>query len=146
MTERLFPVAGFLGHTKRGIRRRDADHATQVPRRLGLALVVITAAQLMIVLNATIVNVALPQSRCLGFSGAGLESIVTAFSLAFGGLLLLSGRLGDIYGRRRIFMTGVLLFSLASLVGGFATSEWWLLRRAPSKAPGPLSPRLRPSR
>ena len=104
------------------------DTATHVPRRLGLALVVIAAAQLMIVLDATIVNVALPHiQRALGFSGTGLEWIVTAYSLAFGSLLLLGGRLGDIYGRRRIFMTGVLLFSLASLVGGFATSEWWLL-------------------
>ena len=104
------------------------DRASQVPRRLGQALVVIAAAQLMIVLDATIVNVALPHiQRALGFSGTGLEWIVTAYSLAFGSLLLLGGRLGDIYGRRRIFMTGVLLFSLASLVGGFATSEWWLL-------------------
>jgi len=104
------------------------DRASHVPRRLGLALVVIAAAQLMIVLDATIVNVALPHiQRALGFSGTGLEWIVTAYSLAFGSLLLLGGRLGDIYGRRRIFMTGVLLFSLASLVGGFATSEWWLL-------------------
>ena len=104
------------------------DRATHVPRRLGLALVVIAAAQLMIVLDATIVNVALPQiQRALGFSGTGLEWIITAYSLAFGSLLLLGGRLGDIYGRRRIFMTGVLLFALASLVGGFATSGWWLL-------------------
>jgi len=104
------------------------DRATHVPRHLGLALVVIAAAQLMIVLDATIVNVALPHiQRALGFSGTGLEWIVTAYSLAFGSLLLLGGRLGDIYGRRRIFMAGVLLFSLASLVGGFATSEWWLL-------------------
>jgi EmrB/QacA subfamily drug resistance transporter len=104
------------------------DRATHVPRHLGLALVVIAAAQLMIVLDATIVNVALPHiQRALGFSGTGLEWIVTAYSLAFGSLLLLGGRLGDIYGRRRIFMTGILLFSFASLVGGFATSEWWLL-------------------
>ena len=89
---------------------------------------VIAAAQLMIVLDATIVNVALPHiQRALGFSGTGLEWIVTAYSLAFGSLLLLGGRLGDIYGRRRVFMTGILLFSIASLVGGFATSEWWLL-------------------
>ncbi|HEX5643507.1 MAG TPA: MFS transporter [Thermoleophilia bacterium] len=104
------------------------DRATHVPRRLGLALVVIAAAQLMIVLDATIVNVALPHiQQALGFSGTGLEWIITAYSLAFGSLLLLGGRLGDIYGRRRIFMTGVLLFALASLVGGFATTGWWLL-------------------
>ncbi len=100
----------------------------RVPRHLGLALVVIAAAQLMIVLDATIVNVALPHiQRALGFSGSGLEWIVTAYSLAFGGLLLLGGRLGDILGRRRVFIIGVSVFSLGSLLGGFATSEWWLL-------------------
>jgi EmrB/QacA subfamily drug resistance transporter len=100
----------------------------QVPRSLGLALVVIAAAQLMIVLDATIVNVALPQmQRSLGFSGASLAWIVTAYSLAFGSLLLLGGRLGDLYGRRRVFITGVLVFAVASLAGGFATTEWWLL-------------------
>ncbi len=104
------------------------DRATNVPRHLTLALVVIAAAQLMIVLDATIVNVALPHiQRALGFSGSGLEWIVTAYSLAFGSLLLLGGRLGDIYGRRRIFITGVAVFAVASFVGGFATSEWWLL-------------------
>lgn len=99
-----------------------------VPRHLGLALVVIAAAQLMIVLDATIVNVALPHvQRALGFSGSGLEWVVTAYSLAFGSLLLLGGRLGDIYGRRRVFIFGILLFSAGSLAGGFATSEWFLL-------------------
>ena len=106
----------------------ESPPAPRVPRHLGLALVVIAAAQLMIVLDATIVNVALPHmQRALGFSGAGLEWIVTAYSLAFGSLLLLGGRLGDMYGRRRIFITGVLVFSLGSLVGGFATGQWWLL-------------------
>ena len=104
------------------------EAGAHVPRHLGLALVVIAAAQLMIVLDATIVNVALPEmQRALGFSGASLAWIVTAYSLAFGSLLLLGGRLGDLYGRRRIFIIGVLVFSTASLVGGFATSEWWLL-------------------
>ena len=65
--------------------------------------------------------------RALGFSGTGLEWIVTAYSLAFGSLLLLGGRLGDIYGRRNIFIAGVALFSIGSLLGGFATSQWWLL-------------------
>jgi len=104
------------------------DHATNVPRHLTLALVVIAAAQLMIVLDATIVNVALPHiQQALGFSGTGLEWIITAYSLAFGSLLLLGGRLGDIYGRRRIFIIGVAVFAAASFVGGFATTEWWLL-------------------
>ena len=111
------------------------------PRRLNLALVVIAAAQLMIVLDATIVNVALPHvQRALGFSGAGLEWVVTAYSLAFGSLLLLGGRLGDIYGRRRVFMTGVVVFSLGSFAGGLATSEWWILAaRAVQGAGGALA-------
>ncbi len=97
-------------------------------RNLGIALIVIATAQLMVVLDATIVNVALPHiQRALGFSGTGLEWVVTAYALAFGGLLLLGGRAGDLLGRRRVFMAGLLLFSAASLAGGFATSQAWLL-------------------
>jgi EmrB/QacA subfamily drug resistance transporter len=97
-------------------------------RRLGLALLVIATAQLMVVLDATIVNVALPHiQQALGFSGSGLEWVVNAYAVTFGGLLLLGGRAGDILGRRRVFIFGLLLFSAASLLGGFATSQWWLL-------------------
>jgi EmrB/QacA subfamily drug resistance transporter len=97
-------------------------------RHLGLALVVIATAQLMVVLDATIVNVALPHiQHALGFSGSGLEWVVNAYTLTFGGLLLLGGRAGDILGRRRVFIAGIILFSLASLLGGFATSQAWLL-------------------
>jgi EmrB/QacA subfamily drug resistance transporter len=96
--------------------------------RLGLALLVIATAQLMVVLDATIVNVALPNvQRALGFSGSGLEWVVNAYAVTFGGLLLLGGRAGDILGRRRVFVFGLLLFSAASLLGGFATSQSWLL-------------------
>ena len=104
--------------------------AARPPARshLGLALVVIATAQLMVVLDATIVNVALPDiQKALGFSGAGLEWVVNAYALTFGGLLLLGGRAGDILGRRRVFIAGIVLFSVASLLGGFATSEAWLL-------------------
>jgi EmrB/QacA subfamily drug resistance transporter len=95
---------------------------------LGLALVVIAAAQLMVVLDATIVNVALPHIQAaLGFSGSGLEWVVNAYALTFGGLLLLGGRAGDILGRRRVFIAGIVLFATASLLGGFATSQAWLL-------------------
>ena len=98
------------------------------PRRLGLALAVIATAQLMVVLDATIVNVALPHiQNALHFSGSNLEWVVNAYALAFGGLLLLGGRSGDLLGRRRIFIFGILLFSLASLLGGFATDQAWLL-------------------
>ena len=97
-------------------------------RRLGLALAVIATAQLMIVLDATIVNVALPHiQRALGFSGTNLEWVVNAYALTFGGLLLLGGRSGDLLGRRRVFIAGILVFSLASLLGGFATDQAWLL-------------------
>ena len=97
-------------------------------RRLGLALVVIATAQLMVVLDATIVNVALPHiQQALGFPGSGLEWVVNAYAVTFGGLLLLGGRAGDILGRRRVFVFGLLLFSAASLFGGFATSQAWLL-------------------
>jgi len=97
-------------------------------RRLDLALLVIATAQLMVVLDSTIVNVALPHvQRALGFSGSGLEWVVNAYAVTFGGLLLLGGRAGDILGRRRVFVFGLLLFSTASLLGGFATSQWWLL-------------------
>jgi EmrB/QacA subfamily drug resistance transporter len=97
-------------------------------RRMGLALLVIATAQLMVVLDASIVNVALPHiQRALGFSGSGLEWVVTGYAVTFGGLLLLGGRSGDLLGRRRIFIWGLLLFSAASLLGGFATSQAWLL-------------------
>jgi EmrB/QacA subfamily drug resistance transporter len=96
--------------------------------RLGLALLVIATAQLMVVLDGTIVNVALPHiQQALGFSGTGLEWVVNAYAITFGGLLLLGGRAGDILGRRRVFVSGLLLFSAASLFGGFATSQAWLL-------------------
>jgi EmrB/QacA subfamily drug resistance transporter len=96
--------------------------------RLGLALAVIATAQLMVVLDATIVNVALPHiQHALGFTGSGLEWVVNAYALTFGGFLLLGGRAGDILGRRRMFIVGILLFSLASLLGGFATTQAWLL-------------------
>ncbi|MBO0774396.1 MAG: MFS transporter [Actinobacteria bacterium] len=97
-------------------------------RRLGLALLVITTAQLMVVLDGSIVNVALPHiQRALGFSGSGLEWVVNAYALAFGGLLLLGGRAGDLLGRRAMLTAGLLVFSAASLAGGFATSQAWLL-------------------
>ena len=97
-------------------------------RHLGVALFVIATAQLMIVLDATIVYVALPHIQAaLGFSGSGLEWVANAYALTFGGLLLLGGRAGDLLGRRRMFIIGLLLFSAASLAGGLATSPAWLL-------------------
>lgn len=101
---------------------------TDTKPRHGLALAVISIAQLMIVLDATVMNVALPSIKNdLGFSSAGLTWVITAYSLTFGGLLLFGGRTGDLFGRRRMFMFGVGVFALASLVGGFAESEAWLI-------------------
>jgi len=97
-------------------------------RHLGLALVVITMVQLMVVLDATIVNIAIPYiSADLNFSASNQAWIITGYTLAFGGLLLLGGRLGDLYGRRKVFMIGVTIFAVASLLGGLAQSQELLL-------------------
>jgi EmrB/QacA subfamily drug resistance transporter len=101
---------------------------TRVSRHLGWALVLISIAQLMVVLDGTVVSIALtPMQLTLGISEANLSWIVTGYALTFGGFLLLGGRLGDLYGRRRIFVAGVLIFATASLFGAFAQSETMLL-------------------
>jgi EmrB/QacA subfamily drug resistance transporter len=95
---------------------------------LGWALVLISVAQLMVVLDGTITNIALPYiGRDLDIAQANLSWIVTGYALAFGGLLLLGGRLGDLYGRRRVFAAGLTIFAIASLVGGLAQTEAMLL-------------------
>jgi EmrB/QacA subfamily drug resistance transporter len=97
-------------------------------RRPGPALLVIATAQFMVTLDTTIVNVALPHiQEALGFSDSGLEWVVNAYALTFGGALLVGGRAGDLLGRRRVFAAGLLLFSAASLAGGLASSPAWLL-------------------
>ncbi len=94
----------------------------------GMALFVIASCQLMVVLDITIVNIALPHIQSsLDFSTTGLSWVVNAYTLTFGGLLLLGGRFGDILGRRRVFVFGVLLFVLASLLGGLAQNSGQLL-------------------
>ncbi|MDT4959205.1 MAG: hypothetical protein QOG07_3073 [Pseudonocardiales bacterium] len=94
----------------------------------GLVLTLILSSQLMVVLDATIVNIALPDIKsALNFSPAGLSWVVNAYTLTFGGLLLLGARAGDILGRRRTFLTGIALFTLASLIGGFAQTSGQLL-------------------
>jgi EmrB/QacA subfamily drug resistance transporter len=108
--------------------RSPAPGAPRRGHHPGIALAVIAASQLMVVLDATIVNIALPHMReALNFSTTGLSWVLNAYTLTFGGFLLLGGRAGDILGRRRVFIAGILLFSLASLLGGLATSSGWLL-------------------
>jgi EmrB/QacA subfamily drug resistance transporter len=97
-------------------------------RRRWVALVVLCAGMLMIVLDATVVNVALPSiQRNLGFSQSSLAWVVNAYLIAFGGLLLLAGRLGDLVGRKRVFMVGLALFVGASLLCGLAQSQGLLI-------------------
>ncbi|HZM64346.1 MAG TPA: MFS transporter [Candidatus Saccharimonadales bacterium] len=95
----------------------------------GLALAVLAAAQFMVVLDATITNVALPAiQQSLGFSSESqLQWIVTAYALVFGGFLLLGGRFADLFGRRKILLTGIVVFAAASLLGGFAQNPGQLV-------------------
>ena len=97
-------------------------------RRRWATLIIVCFAQLMIVLDVTIVNVALPSiQHDLGFSQANLTWVVNAFLVTFGSLLLLAGRLGDLLGRRRVFLAGLVVFTLASLLCGVAPSQGALI-------------------
>src|SRR5256714_7494034 len=97
-------------------------------RRRWIALILLCAAQFVVVLDASIVNVALPSiGRALHFSEQNLQWVVNAYVLVFGGFLLLGGRMADLLGRRRVFMGGLVLFGLAALAGGLATSEGMLI-------------------
>jgi EmrB/QacA subfamily drug resistance transporter len=96
--------------------------------RRGLALAIVLGAQLMIILDMTVVNIALPSiAHGLHFSTTGLSWVLNAYTLTFGGLLLLGGRAGDILGRRRMFLVGIAVFTAASLAGGLAQTAGWLL-------------------
>ncbi|TME48336.1 MAG: MFS transporter, partial [Chloroflexi bacterium] len=102
--------------------------ASPARERRWLSLSVIAVAQLMVALDATIVSIALPSAqRALGASDADRQWVITAYTLAFGGLLLTGGRIADRLGRRRAFLIGLAGFALASAVGGSATSFWLLL-------------------
>ncbi len=105
-----------------GLFRRRRSNPTSV------VLAVILTSQLMVVLDATIVNVALPDIKsALNFSDTELSWVLNAYTLTFGGLLLLGARAGDLLGRRRTFLAGITIFTVASLIGGFATAGWFLL-------------------
>ena len=106
----------------------DRNPVTEASPRRTAALAVILIAQLMVVLDATIVNIALPKIQtALSFSRTDLSWVLNAYSLTFGGLLLLGARSGDLFGRRRVFLAGIALFTLSSLAGGFTTSSGLLL-------------------
>ena len=104
------------------------DGPAGVPDRRGAVLGLILCVQLLNAVDVTVMNMALPQiQRDLGFTPASLSWVINAYTLVYGGLLVLGGRLGDVLGQRRALMLGVSIFSLASLVGGLATEPWWLL-------------------
>src|SRR6185295_13529060 len=98
------------------------------PRGRRIALYLLCLGELMIVLDTTIVNVALPSIReDLAFSEASLAWVINAYMVTYGGLLLLGGRLGDLYGQKRMFLAGLTLFTLASLACGLAGSQGTLV-------------------
>jgi EmrB/QacA subfamily drug resistance transporter len=102
--------------------------STSSARAKNFALALLAMTQFVVVIDASIVNVALPSiGRALHFSQDNLTWVVNAYTLTFGGFLLLGGRLADLMGRRRMFMLGLVVFSLASLLGGLAQSEAWLI-------------------
>jgi EmrB/QacA subfamily drug resistance transporter len=115
--------------------------AGSVPdQRRWLVLAIVAIAQLMVVLDATVVNIALPSAqRALGFPSDDRQWVVTAYALAFGALLLLGGRVGDLFSRKRVFIAGMVSFAAASALGGAATSFAWLVTaRAAQGAAGAI--------
>src|SRR3954453_11903290 len=107
---------------------RPMTDAAAIRDKRWIALILLCSAQFVVVLDASIVNVALPTiGEALDFSESGLPWVVNAYVLTFGGFLLLGGRLADLLGRRRIFMFGLVLFALASLAGGLASTSGQLI-------------------
>ncbi len=135
-------VNDAVQHSRRGTAAPPA-----ASRRLGLALLVIATAQLMLVLDDTIVNIALPSmQRSLHLSTPHLSWVISFYALAFGGLLLAGGRAGDLFGRLRVFRLGIIVFALASMAGGLAPDGTALIAArivqgcgAAIAAPGALS-------
>src|SRR5213595_4189203 len=118
-----FPRGPTSEHRTHFVRGRPMND-----RSRWIALVVLCTGMLMIVLDMTIVNVALPTIQAdLGFSQAGLAWVVNAYLIAFGGLLLLAGRIGDLLGRKTIFLAGLTVFTLASLLCGLSGSPEMLI-------------------
>src|SRR5205085_8545573 len=110
------------------LRRKESTMTALTPRTRWLALYLLCLGDLMIVLDTTVVNVALPSIRAdLGFSQTSLAWVVNAYILTFGGFLLLGGRLGDLFGHRRLFLLGVSFFTAASLACGLSTTKGLLI-------------------
>src|SRR5262249_11816325 len=102
--------------------------SSRADSRRWVALAVVVAAQFMVVLDVAIVNVALPSMKtALNFRETSLQWVVTAYAIMFGGALLLGGRMSDLLGRRRMFMAGLVLFTVSSLLDGLAWSEGSLI-------------------
>src|SRR3954452_6502648 len=118
-------------HGRRVLYRAMTVHVQNHSRQQSskwLALTVLALAQFMVVLDVTIVNVALPSIQdALGFSADGLQWVINAYTLTFGGLLMIGGRMSDLLGRRRVFLAGMVLFALASLAAGLAPSAGVLI-------------------
>jgi predicted MFS family arabinose efflux permease len=114
--------------------------AALVDRRW-LVLVVVAIAQLMVVLDSTVVNIALPSAqRSLGFPNGDRQWVVTAYALAFGSLLLVGGRLGDMFSRKWVFITGLAGFAVSSAIGGAAVSfEMLVAARDPRDCPAAVA-------
>src|SRR2546426_2230612 len=109
-------------------KRKDATLMVATERSKWLALTLLSAVQFMVILDIAIVNVALPSIKIdLGFSQENLQWVISAYALFFGGFLLLGGRAADLLGRRRLFLAGIVLFTLSSLLAGLAWSEGSLI-------------------
>src|SRR3954471_7194017 len=112
----MFPPFNYLGEVMKTKAQDKSNHS-----RGWWILAVIGLAQLMVVLDATIVNIALPSAQSdLGFSNDARQWVITAYALAFGSFLLLGGRIGDLIGRKQVFIVGLLGFAAASALGGAA--------------------------
>jgi nitrate/nitrite transporter NarK len=121
---------------------RPAAATAQAPPRRWAALAVLAAADFVVILDSSIVNVALPSvGRALHLSQGGLSWVINAYVLTFGGFLLLGGRMADLFGRRRVFMTSLVAFCLASLAGGLVTHRRGFGRCARGPGPGRGLPR-----
>jgi len=117
------PYPGGASLDPTASRARSGAGPSAADDRRWFVLGVVAVAQLMVVLDATIVNIALPSAqRALGFADTDRQWVVTAYALAFGSFLLLGGKLGDLFGRKTTFITGLIGFALASALGGAATS------------------------